>query len=65
MVPILPVEPSEVNAFKTIARLTFSQMQNEHLIAPTHSICRVPQLQLTKTQTVLMTSTLLSYNNLA
>ena len=30
MVPLPPAEPSDVNAFETIARLTFSQVQNEH-----------------------------------
>ena len=30
MVPLPPAEPSEVNAFETSARLTFSQTQNEH-----------------------------------
>ena len=31
MVPIPPAEPLEINAFKTIARLTFLQMQREHI----------------------------------
>ena len=31
MVPLPPTEPLEVNTFKTIARLTFSLTQNEHV----------------------------------
>ena len=31
MVPISPAEPSEINVFKTIARLTFLQTQNEQI----------------------------------
>ena len=34
MVPIPPAEPLEANTFKTIARLTFSQAQNEHINSP-------------------------------
>ena len=30
MIPLPPAESSEINAFETIARLTFSLMQNEH-----------------------------------
>ena len=37
MVPIQPAEPSEINAFKTIARLTFLQTQNEQ-INNTHTL---------------------------
>ena len=30
MIPLPPAEPPEINAFEPIARLKFSQMQNEH-----------------------------------
>ena len=72
MVAIPPVEPSEFNTFKTIVRLTFSQLQNEHINNPhTQPIYTnsTPANQSTKSSTQNnvhpMTSPLLSYSNLA
>ena len=45
MIPLPPAELCEINAYTTIARLTFSQAQNEHLTIPAHNLCTVNQLQ--------------------
>ena len=36
MVPLPPAEPLEVNVFETIARLSFSETQKEH-VSNTHT----------------------------
>ena len=38
MVPIPPAEPLEINAVNTIARLTLSQTQNEHINSTIHNL---------------------------